>query len=576
MQNTDGGEQPKQAQLLDPSGARPPLSRSITNTLNPSARSEVLLQAKKNTILTSHGRPPWYGEDGKHLSDAFVIGIAGGSASGKTHVARCIVQALGSIPTVVILSQDSFYKRHSPEDLKLAFANRYDFDHPDAIDMPLFASCLADLKAGRQSNIPIYSFTEHQRLDETKYLYGASIIIVEGILALHDPELRSLYDLKIFVQCDSDLMLARRIRRDVHERGRSVEGVLEQYLRFVKPAYDNFVQPTSRYADIIVPGSDNTVAIDLIATHIRRKIDDRSSYLRQRLAKIAPRDLSPGDPYDQYFPNLIVLPQTPQLRGIFTILRDRTTSREDFIFFTDRLSTYLSEKAVEFLPFKPKSVTTPVDVTYNGKELSVEVRDHPYALEVQCVYPLPVFQHVCGVSILRSGGPLEQGLRRVIQDIRMGSLLIQSEVHTGEPLLLHSMLPVCIRQRHLAQHSYVFLLDAQIGTGAAAFMAIRVLLDHGVPQENIIFVTFIVAACGGVRVLQRAFPKVRIVCGAVDPVLRESWALWDTPAPPEAQENEPGTPATPTVKTKQEAEAEGRKVWVVEPGMGHIGDRYYL
>ncbi|KAI0368662.1 armadillo/beta-catenin/plakoglobin [Pilatotrama ljubarskyi] len=549
MQYTEGDQKKRQAQLLD-AAVRPPLSRSVTHTLG-LGRSEILLQAKKNTILTSHGRPPWYDEDGHHLSDAFVIGIAGGSASGKTHVARCIVQALGSIPTVVILSQDSFYKRHSPEDLELAFANRYDFDHPDAIDMPLFASCLADLKAGRQSNIPIYSFTEHQRLDETKYLYGASIIIVEGILALHDPELRSLYDLKIFVQCDSDLMLARRIRRDVKERGRSVDGVLEQYLRYVKPAYDNFVQPTSRFANIIVPGSDNTIAIELIATHVRRKIDDRSRYLRERLARIGPQDLSPGEVSDQDFPNLTVLPQTPQLRGIYTILRDRTTSREDFIFFTDRLSTFLSEKAVEFLPFKDKIVTTPVEAKYMGKELSGE--------------------NVCGVSILRSGGPLEQGLRRVIQDIRMGSLLIQSEVHTGEPLLLHSMLPVCIRQRHLAQNSFVFLLDAQIGTGAAAFMAIRVLLDHGVPQENIIFVTFIVAACGGVRVLQRAFPKVRIVCGAVDPVLRESWALWDTT--PEVKDGDPGTP---TVQTKADAEAEGRKVWVVEPGMGHIGDRYYL
>ncbi len=127
-----------------------------------------------------------------------------------------------------------------------------------------------------------------------------------------------------------------------------------------------------------------------------------------------------------------------------------------------------------------------------------------------------------------SGGPLERGLRRVIQDISIGSLLIQSEDSTGEPLLLHLMLPTCIRQRHLAAHSFVFLLDAQIGTGAAAFMAIRVLLDHGVQQENIIFVTFVVAAAGGVRVLQRAFPGVRIVCGALDPVLRESWALWDT------------------------------------------------
>ncbi|RPD59983.1 armadillo/beta-catenin/plakoglobin [Lentinus tigrinus ALCF2SS1-6] len=550
------GEQSAPAELLEiPAGARPPLSRTATpsNTFGPGARSEILLQAKKNTVLKSHGRPPWftrYDEDGHSVGDAFVIGIAGGSASGKTHVARRIVQALGSIPTVVILSQDSFYKRHSPEDLELAFANRYDFDHPDAIDMPLFASCLADLKAGRQSNIPIYSFTQHQRLDETKYLYGAAIIIVEGILALHDPALRKLYDLKIFVQCDSDLMLARRISRDVKERGRSVDGVLEQYLRYVKPAYDNFVQPTSRFANIIVPGSDNTVAIELIATHVRRKIEDHSRlYLRKSLARIGPRDLSPGDLKDQHFPNLTVLRQTPQLQGIFTILRDRTTTREDFIFFTDRLSTYLSEKAMEFLPYVTKEVTTPISKIYAGKQLAVN--------------------DVCGVSILRSGGPLERGLRRVIQDIRMGSLLIQSEDKTGEPLLLHLMLPCCIRQRSLAKKSFVFLLDAQIGTGAAAFMAIRVLLDHGVPQENIIFVTMIVAACGGVRVLQRAFPKVRIICGTIDPVLRESWALWDTlPSPPETADGELGTP---TAKTKAEAEAEGRRVWVVEPGMGHIG-----
>ncbi|KAI0926134.1 hypothetical protein AcW1_008379 [Taiwanofungus camphoratus] len=292
---------------------RPLLSRTITNS---QTSGRDVLQAKKNTVLKSHGRPPWYGEDGTRISDAFVIGIAGGSASGKTHVARRIVQSLGSIPTVIILSQDSFYKRHTPEEIELAFASRYDFDHPDAIDMPLFASCLADLKACRQSNIPIYSFTEHQRLDETKYLYGAAIIIAEGIMALHDPALRALYDLKIFVQCDSDLMLARRIRRDVKERGRSVEGILEQY---VKPAYDNFVLPTSRYANIIVPGSDNGVAIDIISTHIRRQLEERATRLRHRLAEAGPRDLIPTgcmpDPDKEYL-NLTLLPQTPQLKVV--------------------------------------------------------------------------------------------------------------------------------------------------------------------------------------------------------------------------------------------------------------------
>jgi len=126
----------------------PPVTQSIRPTLSRTVTSVTVrdvLQAKKNTVLKSHGRPPWYGEDGARISDAFVIGIAGGSASGKTHVARRIVQSLGSIPTVIILSQDSFYKRHTPEEIELAFASRFDFDHPDAIDMPLFASVRAHI-----------------------------------------------------------------------------------------------------------------------------------------------------------------------------------------------------------------------------------------------------------------------------------------------------------------------------------------------------------------------------------------------------------------------------------------------
>ncbi|OBZ72542.1 Uridine-cytidine kinase-like 1 [Grifola frondosa] len=519
--------------VIQPQSTRPPLSRTVTNVLG-TARTDILLQAKKNTVLKSHGRPPWYGEDGTPICDAFVIGIAGGSASGKTHVARRIVQSLGSIPTVIILSQDSFYKRHTPEEIELANASRFDFDHPNAIDMPLFASCLADLKSCKQSNIPIYSFTEHQRLDETKYLYGAAIIIAEGILALHDPALRALYDLKIFVQCDSDLMLARRIRRDVKERGRSVEGVLEQYLRYVKPSFDNFVLPTSRHANIIVPGSDNAIAIDIISTHVRRQLEERSTRLRQHMVGPIPRNLSPacstGPHHNEHLNhlNLTVLPQTPQLKGIFTILRDSTTSRGDFIFFADRLSTFLVEKATEWLPHRTKVVTTPIEETYSGKELAAE--------------------NVCSVAILRSGGPLERGLRRVINNIPMGSLLIQSDDKTGEPLLLHLLLPVCIRERHLAQDTWVLLLDAQIGTGAAAFMAIRVLLDHGVAQDHIIFIAFLVSANGGVRVLQRAPRDMGDVGGGGRRRARDD----------------------------AQSSREGRKVWVVEPGMGHIGDRYYF
>ncbi|KAK0500351.1 armadillo/beta-catenin/plakoglobin [Armillaria luteobubalina] len=504
------------------------------------------LEAKKNTVLVSHGRPPWYGEDGKKLCDAFVIGIAGGSASGKgdpleTHVARQIVRTLGNIPSIVIVSQDSFYKRHTPEELALANASMFDFDHPDAIDMPMFASCLADLKACKQSNIPVYSFAEHQRLEETKYLYGAAIIIAEGIMTLHDPALRELYDLKVFVQCDSDLMLARRIARDVKERGRSVDGILEQYLRYVKPSYDNFVRPTAGYADIIVPGSNNDVAIELITTHIRRQLQERSNQFRPKMA--IPRRLhSPGvsTPAEAKVEdlNLNVLRSTPQVQGIFTILRSVDTTRQDFIFFVDRLSTFLVEYAMSLLPHAPKSVTTPVKVLSHGQKLDAK--------------------YICGVCIQRSGGALERGFRRVINDVPIGSLLVQSDSKTGEPILLQVKLPLYIRHRDQALETFVFLLDAQIGTGAAAFMAIRILLDHGVRQDHIIFVTFLVARGGGISVLKRAFPDVKIVCGAVDDEMEEAWLDIDNDAVDGNQVNN------------------GRQVWVMQPGMGQIGDRYYL
>ncbi|KAF8638288.1 hypothetical protein AX17_002308 [Amanita inopinata Kibby_2008] len=516
-----------------------PSSASVEVTRAANSSGNLSFQPQKNTVLVSHGRPPWYDEDGVRIYDAFVIGVAGGSASGKTHVARQIVKSLGSIPTVIILSQDSFYKYHTPEELELAHANKMDFDHPDAIDMPLFAACLADLKACKQSNIPVYSFAEHQRLKETKYLYGATVIIAEGIITLHDSALRALYDLKVFVQCDSDLMLARRIKRDVEERGRTVSGILEQYLRYVKPSYDNFVRPTASHADIIVPGHNNAVAIELICTHIRRQLQERSNQFRQKMAiphlYLPSRSGSPTIEYRLEDLNLTVLPQTPQVQGIYTILRSKDTLRQDFIFFVDRLATLLVEYALQHLPYSPHRVITPVDVEFKGLKMDAK--------------------YICGVTILRSGGALQRGFRRVINDVPVGCLLIQSD-QSGEPLMLQVQLPFYIRFRHMAEDTYVFLMDAQIGTGAAAFMSIRILLDHGVKQDHIIFVTFLVARGGGISVLRRAFPHVKIVCGAVDDMMREGWL--------EGYQGEGNT------------EGYARKVWVMQPGMGQIGDRYYL
>ncbi|KAJ3744425.1 armadillo/beta-catenin/plakoglobin [Lentinula detonsa] len=561
----------------------------LRKELDESQRASVPLKAQKNTLLISHGRPPWYGPDGKCISDAFVIGVGGGSASGKVVANSKILSNVYSVGSsdsccaanseslgldsdgpypltsqrTLSLSfdwivtgftiQDSFYKYHSPKEIELAFESKFDFDHPDAIDMPMFASCLADLKACRQTNIPVYSFAEHQRLQETKYAYGATVIIgpsfspvdssisndqstAEGIMALHDPALRSLYDLKVFVQCDSDLMLARRITRDVKERGRSLEGILEQYLRYVKPSYDNFVRPTAAFADIIVPGQNNSVAIELISTHTRRQLQERSNSFRPKMVTSSLHAPSLVNEPLENDPNLMILPSTPQLEGIFTILRSKDTNNQDFIFFTDRLSTLLVEHALQFLPYAPLTVTTPLGVKSHGKKL--------------------ISKYLCGVSILRSGSALERGFRRVINNVPVGTLLIQSNSMDGEPLLLHLKLPVSVRHRSSAEETWVILLDAQIGTGAAAFMSIRILLEHGVKQDHIIFVTFLVARTGGITTLRRAFPHVRIVCGTVDNEMREGWLEGDR-----GEGNEDGV---------------GRKIWVMNPGMGQIGDRYYL
>lgn len=209
-------------------------------------------------------------------------------------------------------------------------------------------------------------------------------------MTLTSPELRELYDLRIFVNADSDLMLARRIRRDIAERGRDVEGVLDQYLRFVKRSYDNFIRPSSAWADIIVPGIENQVAIDLLVTHIQQQLDARSLRFRDLLTKCASTQNSAvlqsetSFTFDQIIssekppskvlagPRLNLLEQTNQLQGILTIIRDRTTERSDLIFYTDRLSSLIVENAFSLLVYDEVEVTTPLGLKTKGRELGAK------------------------------------------------------------------------------------------------------------------------------------------------------------------------------------------------------------
>jgi uridine kinase len=196
-----------------------------------------------------------------------LIGIAGGSASGKTLVAERITGELGS-RKVVILKQDSYYRDISH--MSLEERRRQNFDHPDAFDRELLAEQLRVLLQGGAVRMPVYDFKRHLRLKKTIPIAGCRILIVEGILLLDDPVLRALMDIKVYIDTDPDIRLLRRIQRDVTERGRTLESVIEQYNGTVRPMHLQFVDPSKRFADIIIPeGGHNEVAIDLLVTKIR-------------------------------------------------------------------------------------------------------------------------------------------------------------------------------------------------------------------------------------------------------------------------------------------------------------------
>ncbi|XP_048317827.1 uridine/cytidine kinase UKL1, chloroplastic isoform X2 [Ziziphus jujuba] len=247
----------------------------------------------------------------------FVIGVSGGTASGKTTVCDMIIQQLHD-HRVVLVNQDSFYRGLTSEESERV--HEYNFDHPDAFDTEQLLDCIIQLKCGHPFQVPIYDFKKHRRSSDSFRLVNASdVIILEGILVFHDPRVRNLMNMKIFVDTDADVRLARRIRRDTVERGRDINSVLEQYAKFVKPAFDDFVLPSKKYADVIIPrGGDNHVAIDLIVQHIRTKLGQHD------LCKI--------------YPNVYVIQSTFQV----------------------------VEHGLGHLPFTEKQVVTPTGSVYTG------------------------------------------------------------------------------------------------------------------------------------------------------------------------------------------------------------------
>ncbi|KAG7219091.1 hypothetical protein INR49_004149 [Caranx melampygus] len=439
-----------------------PLTPSLSprkRTTSQSKTEPPLLRTNKRTIYIA-GRPPWYNVTGTTFKEAFVIGLCGGSASGKTTVANKIIEAL-DVPWVVLLSMDSFYKVLNKEEQELAAKNEYNFDHPDAFDFELLVTVLRKLKKGKSIKVPVYDFTSHSRRKEWKTVYGANVVIFEGILAFANKELLKLLDMKVFVDTDSDIRLIRRLKRDISQRGRDISGIIKQYNKFVKPAFEQYIEPTVQVADIVVPrGGENFVALDLIVQHVHSQLEKIGSGLG-----------SSGN---------------------------KETNRDEFIFYSKRLMRLLIEHALSFLPLKPVSVETPQGGVYEGKRLSGK--------------------RITGVSILRAGETMEQALMAVCKDIRLGKILIQTNHDTGEPELHYLRLPKDISE------DYVILMDSTVSTGAAALMAVRVLLDHDVAEDKIFLLSLLMAEMG-VHSVAYAFPKVRIITTAVDKEVNDQFHI---------------------------------------------------
>jgi len=377
----------------------------------------------------------------------------------------------------------------------------FNFDAPDAFDTPAMVACLTDLRAMKPVDVPVYDFATHQRSPATaaRRVHPADVVIVEGILVLHMPEVRALLNMKVYVDTDDDVRLARRIQRDVAVRGRDVAGVIEQYTKFVKPAFDAYVAPSRKHADVIIPwGRDETnlVAIDLITEHAR--------------SKLQVPDLR------RVYPNLELIPSNFQVRGMHTIIRDRETASNDFVFYADRLLRLVVEAGLGFLPFAEKRVTTPTGAPYVGVDFA---------------------KKLCGVSVIRSGESMENALRACCKGIKIGKVLVHrhgdkctaaaavamkqnaaaAAAHAGgggggqetPDLLVYEKLPKDIADRH------VLLMDPILATGNSAVRAIQVLLDRGVAEERILFLT-LVAAPPGIHAICRRFPRLKLVTSEID------------------------------------------------------------
>lgn len=431
----------------------------------------------KNPAWVS-GRAPWYDTANRRI-EPVLVGVTGGTTSGKTSICEAIVKSM-NIPLIVLLSMDRFYKSLNDKDILKANNDTYNFDHPDAFDMDLFVDTLIKLKNGTVVDVPKYDFITHQRVDKMDSIYGVDVIIIEGILVLYDERIRKLLDLKIYVDTDSDIRLVRRIERDIKIYGRNINQILEQYIRTVKPSFEEFIHYTKKYADIIIPWNEyNSIAINVVSKHLYNIVKKR--YIKN---SICIQDTS-SIPYAKLLrpselpTNVYVMERTKNLRSIHSYVRDKTLDKDIWLFYLERLVNIVVPFALNYVRYRDADIITPTNTKFSGNKLDT------------CINI---------VTITRTGDIFETAIRNHIPNSSYGKIVIQQENRSNMkqgPRLYYAKLSESIQD----PKSTVMLFDGVLSTGNAVNMAIQVLLDHGVKQENILLVCLVSTLEGLLRLV---------------------------------------------------------------------------
>lgn len=231
-------------------------------------RSQEIAFYNRIFPVSGYERIRYYGRS----KNTILIGIAGGTGSGKTTLADKVVDSFGR-DEVSILRHDNYYKRH--DEMNYEDRSKLNYDHPDAFDTELLCEHIKELKKGKAIQMPVYDYTIHNRSDKTILVEPAPVIVLEGILIFAEPSLCELMDIRVFVDTDADVRILRRIVRDVKDRGRSLDSVINQYLTTVKPMHEQFVEPSKRRADIIIPeGGENAVALEMLIQRVRKHLEE--------------------------------------------------------------------------------------------------------------------------------------------------------------------------------------------------------------------------------------------------------------------------------------------------------------